>query len=220
MAKEFGADAQIVLSVQYLRVVVVLISVPIIAPLLGAESSGTGAVTRGTSSLGGDLAYTGTSLVVGMAVARLLRFGGSGILVPLVVSSALSVWNILPFAQVPALLLTIGYSIVGVYVGVGFTKDQLRSLAEVFPLALVSALLGMGACAGIGVVFAHVVGVSALDGYLATSPGGLPAVTAVAVDSGHAVGLILTMQCLRLLIALLCAPMLGVWMRRRITDKP
>jgi uncharacterized membrane protein AbrB (regulator of aidB expression) len=85
-------------------------------------------------------------------------------------------------------------------------------------LALISAILGIVACAGIGVIFAHLVGVSALDGYLATSPGGLPAVTAVAVDSGHAVGLILTMQCLRILLALLCAPLMGAWLRRRTGD--
>ncbi|WP_270889663.1 AbrB family transcriptional regulator [Pedococcus sp. 5OH_020] len=216
MAKEFGADAQVVLSAQYLRVIVVLVSVPLVAPLLGgARPAASGASTGVNSSVGADLAYTGICLLVGMVLARLARFGGAGILVPLVVSSAVSVWGVFGLAHVPGWLLTVGYTLVGLYVGVGFTRDQLRTLAGIFPLALVSALLGMAACAGIGVAFAHMVGVSPLDGYLATTPGGLPAVTAVAVDSGDEVGLILTMQCLRILLALLCAPLLGAWLRRR-----
>jgi hypothetical protein len=100
-------------------------------------------------------------------------------------------------------------------VGLSLTSDRLRRLLQLLPLALVQVALGVGACAGVGVLFADAVGISRIDGYLATTPGGLPAVVAVAVDSGQEIGLILTMQFVRVFLALALAPLLGLRLRTR-----
>jgi len=54
-----------------------------------------------------------------------------------------------------------------------------------------------------------------LDGYLATTPGGLPAVTAIAIGSGASVGLVVTMQLVRIFLALLLTPVIGALWKRR-----
>ena len=58
------------------------------------------------------------------------------------------------------------------------------------------------ACAGLGAVLSAATGVSALDGYLATTPGGLYAVLATASDSGADVTFVLAVQVLRLFVML------------------
>ncbi len=65
------------------------------------------------------------------------------------------------------------------------------------------------ACAGLGVILARATGQSMLDGYLATTPGGLYAVLATAVGSGADVTFVLMVQIARLFVMLLCAPLLA-----------
>ena len=55
---------------------------------------------------------------------------------------------------------------------------------------------------------------SALDGYLATTPGGLYAVLATATDSGADTTFVLAVQVLRLFVMLLSAPLVARVLRR------
>ncbi len=55
---------------------------------------------------------------------------------------------------------------------------------------------------------------SALDAYLATTPGGLYAVLATAQDGGADATFVLAVQVLRLFVMLLSAPLLARWLRR------
>lgn len=213
-AREYGADDAIVVSVQYLRVVLVLVSVPVVAPLLGDAG--------GAALPGGDdgdpvsqLLYTASAIALGLVLARLVPISAAPILGTLVASSALALSGWYDDASVPAWVLAVGFTVVGANVGLSLTRDRLRRLARLFPLALVQVVLGVLACAGVGIVFADMVGISRIDGYLATTPGGLPAVVAVAVDSGEEIGLILTMQFVRVFVALAFAPLIGPWLRRR-----
>jgi uncharacterized membrane protein AbrB (regulator of aidB expression) len=49
-----------------------------------------------------------------------------------------------------------------------------------------------------------------MTGYLATTPGGLPAVVAIAAQSGD-VGLVVAMQVVRVLLSLAISPLIGRW---------
>ncbi len=214
-AKEYGADDGVVMSVQYLRVVFVLATVPAVAPLLGGVGGGTGRLPDVAHDPVSQLLYTACAIAGGLLLARLAPFPASPVLATLLVSSGLAMSDLFDDARPPAWVLAIGFAIIGANVGLGFTRERVRRLVRLFPLALIQTALGILACAGIGVLFARAVGISDLDGYLATTPGGLPAVVAVAVDSGDAIGLILTMQFVRVFLALACAPLIGLLLRRR-----
>jgi uncharacterized membrane protein AbrB (regulator of aidB expression) len=60
--------------------------------------------------------------------------------------------------------------------------------------------------AGLGVVLAHAAGLSLLDGYLATSPGGTYAVLGTAAAAGSNVTFVMAAQVLRTAMMLLAAP--------------
>ena len=61
-------------------------------------------------------------------------------------------------------------------------------------------------------------GASALDGYLATTPGGLYAVLATATGSGADATFVLAVQVLRLFVMLLTAPLVARVLRRSGAD--
>ncbi len=214
MAREFGADDTVVMSVQYLRVVVVLVSVPLVAPMLVGHSVSTHAVGSGSQG-GSAYLFTAAAAVSGLVLARALPFPASAIIWSMLTASVLSVTEVFPYTDVPPWILWIAYSLVGIWIGIGFTKGRLRKLVRLMPLALLQLILSVLACGAIGLVLAEALAIPRLDGYLATSPGGLPAVTAVAVDSGQEVGLILTMQTTRIFLALLLTPLVAWWLRRR-----
>lgn len=86
------------------------------------------------------------------------------------------------------------------------------------PLAL-AVIVGLsGACAGLGALLAAVTGTSALDGHLATPPGGLFAVLATASGSGSGSGadttFVPSVQVLRLFVMMLSAPLVARSLRR------
>jgi hypothetical protein len=74
------------------------------------------------------------------------------------------------------------------------------------------------ATAGLGALLAHFTGLTPLEGYLATSPGGVYAVLATAVDTGSNVTFIIAAQVVRILLMLFAAPLMArgvVWISER-----
>ena len=107
------------------------------------------------------------------------------------------------------LLVQAGYMLIGWQAGVAFTRDSLRAIGRVLPPAIgLIVVLNVGT-AGLGMVLAHVAGLTSLEGYLATSPGGVYAVLATAVETGANVTFIIAAQVLRVLLMLFAAPLLA-----------
>lgn len=209
MAKDFGGDTAVVMAVQYLRVIIVLVSVPLIASLLGGTEGG-----ASQPSPPANLAFTATVLALSLLARRWVRFSASDILVPLLLAGTISVSGVFSSTTIPWWVLATGNALVGLAVGSELTGPRIRRIARLLPYAILQGVLSVAACAAVGLVLAVAVGTSPLAGYLATSPGGLPAVVAIALDSGDAVGLVLTMQVMRVFCSLATAPLVGIWLAR------
>nr|WP_231123313.1 AbrB family transcriptional regulator [Nocardioides sambongensis] len=165
-AREFGADEATVMAVQYLRVVVVLVSVPLVAPLLG-DAGGAVLPDEAPTDLVSQHLFTGCAVLGGLLLARLIRFPAAPILWSLVVASALELSGWFADARVPGWVVAVGFTVVGANVGLSFTPDRLRRLSRLLPLALVQVALTVLACGAIGLVFADALGI---PGSTATSP--------------------------------------------------
>lgn len=213
MARELKADEATVVSVQYLRVLVVVLSIPLIAPLLdGGEP---GEITTDSDGYWSGLPFTIVSLLIGLVLARVLTFTASKLMLPMLAALILTLLDIFPSHDVPVPVLASGFAAIGLMVGLDLTRDVLRKIGTIMPLALISLMLSLAACAGVGVLMAYALDVSVFTGYLATTPGGLPAVTAFALESGTDVGLIVTCQVLRLFLALAMGVAMAAYIRRR-----
>ncbi len=145
----------------------------------------------------------------GTALGRLARLPGAGLLGPMAVTIALELTGTSFGLSVPAALVWVGYAVIGWQAGVAFTRDSLRAIGRALPLALGLIAVLTVATAGLGLVLARVAGLTPLEGYLATSPGGVYAVLATAVETGSNVTFIIAAQVLRILVMLFAAPLLA-----------
>jgi uncharacterized protein len=109
--------------------------------------------------------------------------------------------------------------LIGWQAGLAFTRESMRAVARMLPAAVGLIVVLTVATAGLGVVLAHFTGLTPLEGYLATSPCGVYAILATAVETGSNVTFIIAAQVLRVLLMLFAAPFLArsvVWASKRV----
>ncbi|MBB2991215.1 hypothetical protein FHR72_002699 [Mycolicibacterium iranicum] len=222
IARELGGDDRVVAVVQYLRVGLVTASMPVVVTLIYHADRGHHAseVTETASAPWYlSMAMMAGLIVVGALGGRLIRLPGAGLLGPLALTVALEISGLSFGLTVPTLLVQAGYVLIGWQAGLAFTRESLRSVGRLLPAALALIVFIGVATAGLGVVLAHVAGLTPLEGYLATSPGGVYAVLATAVETGSNVTFVIAAQVVRILLMLFAAPLLArgvVWASRRL----
>ena len=219
VSREAGADEHVVSVVQYLRVLVIVLTMPAVAALLPSGTSaerGAGA-TPGASgaSLVSELVFTAACVLLGVLLARVLRLPAGSLLAPMLVATVLTATDVSGGAGVPTAVQHAAFAVIGLQVGLSFTRASVRAVHRVLPAALALVVLMTVATAAVGIPLLRLAGSSVLDAYLATTPGGLYAVLATAADTGADTTLIATVQVLRLLVMLLMLPVLAALLGRR-----
>ncbi|WP_193046038.1 AbrB family transcriptional regulator [Mycolicibacterium baixiangningiae] len=223
IARDLGGDDRVVSVVQYLRVALVTASMPLVVSFVyhPDKSHPSGNVALGAPAPWYlSLGMLAVLVVLGAVGGRLLRLPGAGLLGPMALTVVLQLTGLSFGLTVPAVLVQVCYFVIGWQAGLAFTTESLRAIARILPAALgLIVLLGVGT-AGLGVVLAHYTSLTPLEGYLATSPGGVYAVLATAVETGSNVTFIIAAQVLRVLLMLFASPLLArsmVWASRKLT---
>lgn len=209
LSRELGADDRVVTVVQYLRVLLVLLAMPVVTALLFHPATGVGTLAHPTTRWGPDLVFVAVAVGAGMLLTSVVRAPAMALLGPMLIAVAFSASGVLGEVSVPAVVESLGFALIGVRVGLRFTRASLIAIAKLLPLALTLMALLIAGCAGLGVLLSAVTGVDRLTAYLATTPGGLFAVLATAADSGSDVTYVLAIQVIRLFGMLLVAPLLA-----------
>jgi membrane AbrB-like protein len=214
VARDLGADDRVVTVVQYLRVLVVLLTMPLVTALVFHPPSGGAALEVADAGVVADLVFVAVSLGAGLALARLVPVSTMSLLGPLLVSSVLAAGGWLGAVSVPTAMEWLAFALIGVQVGLRFTRASLRSIARMLPAVLALIAVVVVGTAGLGVVLTWLTPADPLTAYLATTPGGLFAVLAIASDSGADATYVMAVQLLRLLVILAILPLLARWLRR------
>jgi uncharacterized protein len=213
MSRDLGADERMVAVIQYLRVVLIVATLPLVTAFVfhpPAADPSLVTVTEGAAGWVVDVTFTAVCALVGSLIAIRARIPAGTLLGPMVLTAGLTLAGWSFDAHVPVWLAQIAYGAIGLRIGLGFTRASLKLLGRVLPVALTLTILIILGCAGMGVFLASVTGQSPLAGYLATSPGGLFAVLAIAADTGSSATFVLAVQVLRIFVMLLVAPGLAV----------
>jgi uncharacterized protein len=217
VSRELGGDERIVSVIQYLRVGLVTATMPIVATaVFGAGHVGVGGGTTPSSApwyLG--LALVAVCSLVGVPLANRLHVPAGALLGPMVIALVLSMSGLTFGASPPELLVDVAYAVIGWQAGLRFTRPALRTVLRVLPLATALILAIVAACAGLGLVLSWTTDTSLLDGYLATTPGGVYAVLATAISSGGDVTFVVAVQVVRVILMLLVAPFIARLVGRR-----
>jgi uncharacterized protein len=210
ISRELGGDDRVVAVVQYLRVGMVTATMPVVAAVVfGAAPGATDPAEARSAGPVVDIAFLLGCMAAGIVLARLARVPAGALLGPMAVAIAanLSGWSF--GAGPPTLLVEIAYAVIGWQAGARFTRESLRTVLGV--LASGAALIAgvVVGCAALGVLLSALTGATPLEGYLATTPGGVYAVLATAISAGTDVTFVVAVQVLRLIIMLLVAPVVA-----------
>jgi uncharacterized protein len=208
MADELHADDRLVAFMQYLRVLIVVSATPV---LMGLAFPGHHAGTPDTA--GGVLGdaegwiLTAALAPAGVLLARLIRLPAGALLGPMLLAGGIGLTLTDGFG-VPTLLREAAFAGIGLQVGLRFTVATVREVGALLVPVLIGIAGLMAACFGLAFVLELTTSASLLDGYLATTPGGLYAVLAAAFGSGADTTFVLAVQTLRVLVMVLLAPAL------------
>jgi membrane AbrB-like protein len=206
VSRELGGDDRTVAVVQYLRVGLVTATMPMVAAVGFGATAGSAPQTPGSAPFAVDVAYLVGCAAVGTVLARAARVPAGALLGPMTVAIAVNLAGWSFDAAPPTLLVELAYAVIGWQAGARFTRQSLRTVLGA--LAPATALIAgvILACAGLGLLLSALTGASALEGYLATTPGGVYAVLATAASAGTDVTFVMAVQVLRVVVMLLVTP--------------
>ena len=206
MSDDLGADARIVAVLQYLRVLLVVLLMPLAVVVLFHGDGGSDLPPPPASDVPPALAAAAVLGVVGTWAGRRVRLPSPAVLGPLLLTAPLAALDVPGTDAVPPLLGAVAFALLGAHVGLRFTLDTVRTVRRILPVVVALVLAVIVGNAVLGLLLSALTGIDPLDGYLATTPGGLYVVLAVAAGSRADTTVVLAVQVLRLVVMLVAAP--------------
>jgi membrane AbrB-like protein len=204
MSADYGADPRLVAFMQYLRVTLVVLSAGAVSRLL--LPNGASVALPGASAVALVPALETLAIaVVGATAALRLGLPAGAILGPMVLGAVCGGSGFVQIA-IPTPVLAVAYLVIGLYVGLLYTRSTVLHALRALPQLLVSNAALIALCGGSAALLVTTAHVDALTAYLATTPGGLDSVTAIALGSQANVPLVLAVQALRVFVIMLCGP--------------
>ncbi|WP_285571556.1 AbrB family transcriptional regulator [Actinoallomurus iriomotensis] len=216
-AEDVRADARLVAVMQYLRVALIAATAPVLVGWLlasPAPSGGSPPVNPPAWRLvtgphqGAGLVLVVVIAFAGTIAAGRLRLPSAALLGPMLLAATLTMTGttagFAPSGALRSALLTV----IGLDVGLRFTRSALSRMGRLLPLALACSVVVSVACAMLAWPLSRLVHIPLTDAYLATTPGGINAVIGTAAASNANIPLISSVQSLRLFCMVLLAPLL------------
>jgi hypothetical protein len=211
MAEDFGADPRLVAFMQFLRVTLVLITATLVSRLLFgviATEPAPGAAALSFAEQLPGLAATLAVAAGGGLAARVLRVPSGGFFVPLVLAATLQGMGLLTLTLPPPLLIA-AFSLIGLWVGLRFTRETVLYALRAMPAMLAGVFALILLCGLSAAMLVWLVGTDPLTAFLATTPGGLDAIAIIAVSSNADISFVLALQTVRLFVVIVTGPMLA-----------
>ena len=214
MAGDLGADDRLVAFMQYLRVLVITLLTPLLVPIAFGVHSRAGIDEGPLFGTAAGWALTVGAGVTGAILGGRLRLPAPALLGPVILTAVLTISGLADGTQVPVIARETAFALIGLWIGLSFDREALRRIADLALPVTASIVLLLLACFALAWVLDLTAGVSLLDGYLATTPGGLFAVLPIAYGSGANATFVLAVQALRLFAMVLAAPFVVRWLVR------
>jgi len=209
MSEELGADPRIVAFMQYTRVVIVIITIAILARLVGEESETALALGETDAPLSPalQLLIAPVMALAGIWLGKRFRLPSGALIGSIFVGMMVGVsgWGPITF---PPIVLAGAYLLLGARIGSRFDPAVLRRIRDLLPYVIGFISLMSVVSAGLGWVLAEVTGIDLITALLATSPGGMDGAMIAALDTGANVALVLAVQISRLLLMVLAGPLI------------
>lgn len=208
LAAEYGADVRLVAFMQYMRVVIVVLTASAVTRWAVGPAAAAPAHDLWTLPPVLPLAGTLAIAVIGGYAGIRFRVPAGAMMVPMALGTVLQGGGWMAI-QLPPWLLGLAYAGLGWYVGLGFNRSTFLYALRAVPALLLATGLLIALCAGSAWLLTQVLHIDPLSAYLATSPGGLDSVAIIVVGSHADVPFVLAAQTLRLFLVLATGPSLA-----------
>lgn len=217
MAQAFGADAQLVAFMQYMRVVFVASSAALVARFwLGISGSGVAVVWFPPIDWPG-LAETAALAGIGGWIGVRTRIPAGGFLVPMVAGAILHAAGLITI-ELPPWLLATCYGMIGWTIGLGFTRKIILHASRALPQILLSILVLLFFCGGLALILNKGAGIDPLTAYLATCPGGMDSIAIIASSAKVDLPFVMALQTVRFVLVMLLGPSMAKFVARRMGE--
>ncbi|GAB16820.1 hypothetical protein GOEFS_015_00170 [Gordonia effusa NBRC 100432] len=217
MAPELEVDHRYVAMSQYLRLVIVTLTLPALLIIAGGHE-GSAALTEG--GLTPATAVILACVIFGFGyVGKALHLPAPFLLTPLIATLMLGVFASPEWMPIPTdLISALSYVVIGWQAGGSFSRASIRAFARLLPITLATIALMIAGCLAMAYAVSAIMTVPFSDAYLATTPGGIYAALAVAQSAG-AGPLVTTAQVIRLIVMLVTAIVAAKYFARRSQER-
>jgi membrane AbrB-like protein len=216
MAEAYGADVRLVAFMQYLRVALVTTIAAVIAHFCTSTGVMQPSITPHWFAVDTfNLAMT-LFVVVGVStVAYRLAIPGGSMILPLILATVLQYFGLLVI-DLPLLLLTAAYAVIGWSIGLRFNSAILRHAWRSLPQVLmaISSLIILSGVIAVGLW--QLADYDLFTAYLASSPGGADSVAVIAATTTVDAGFVMSMQLSRFLFVLIFGPIVSKFVATRM----
>ncbi len=214
MSEEMEADAMVVALLQSLRVVLVALLIPLLVSFLfpfDASDGLSSVLTYASSSylpLSLDLMLVAGCCGLGVWLGKGLKLPSGLFLGPFMVG--LTVFWLFPqYFYVPQPLFIIGLILLGLSIGLKVNFQTVQKLLKVVLIEFCLIIVLILSCLGAGYLFHLITHIDTMTAILGSTPGGISAMMATAINLQGDTGLVMTMQMTRMLLILLLSPLLA-----------
>jgi uncharacterized protein len=213
MAESLQADVRLVAVMQYVRLLIILSTVFIAAPVLlhlFPHTSQTASTILGHTATNLTWQHLGILLLLtaaGYFTGMYTRIPAGPFLVPALLEFALGIWGISP-GRWPVIIFAIAYFLMGLQVGGRFENETVKVMKGLFTPIVSTTFLLLIASLFLAMWLIGELELTPLSAYLAATPGGLDSIAAMAGAIGVDTSIILVIQTARLLSVLLFGPWL------------
>jgi len=211
IARELGGDDRVVAAVQYLRVALITAAMPFVIAVVygGTAAEDPSADAASTLPLIVSLALIAVIVVIGALGGKAVRLPCAGLLGPMAITITLEFNGLLVGLDVPMTLTQAAALLIVWQSALGLNRESIRAIRRILPSALALIVVLNLVVAAFGVVLANATGLSQLDGYLATSPGGIYAVLGTTIGTESNVAFVMASQVIRVVVMLFAAPLVA-----------
>jgi len=216
MAESYGADVRLVAFMQYLRVAIVTTIAAIIAHFftsIGVMQSSISPQWFAADSL--NLLITLLVAIGASIFAYKLAIPGGSMILPLILATLLQYFDLLVI-ELPMVVLTAAYSIIGWSIGLRFNGAILRHAWNSLPKVLlaIGTLIMISSLIAIGLW--QLADYDLFTAYLASSPGGADSIAVIAATTTVNTGFVMSMQLSRFIFVLIFGPIASKFIAKRL----
>ncbi|GAA6187786.1 AbrB family transcriptional regulator [Litorivita sp. NS0012-18] len=210
MGEEAGADVRMLMALQFLRLILTIMLVPLAFSVVSGNPVGSAGgmqiATAAAPFTGAEVALQAMTAAFGALIGKRLKFPAYIITGPILFSGIGHLTGIIQSAP-PVWLISITQLIIGVSLGTRFVGMQLRAFFKALWLALINILATMVIAMAMGLLLHQLVGERVEAVVLAFAPGGLAEMSLVALSLHISVVYVTAHHVLRIILSVSVAKM-------------